>query len=102
MTPDIEWREAESNPYQMSGEPWIGPDAIVTNLFVRLVEEWDPFVVTPKTFHDAGDTVIVEGRYTGVYKATGRTQDAQFCHIWGIEGGKVKSFQQYTDCGDAT
>ena len=29
MDPRIEWREAESNPMQASGEVWIGPDAIL-------------------------------------------------------------------------
>lgn len=97
MTPDIEWREAENNPYRMSGEPWVGPDAIVTNLFAKLAEEWDPFVVTPEKFHDAGENVVVEGRYTGKYKATGRDSNTQFCHVWGLDDAKVKSFQQYTD-----
>ena len=29
MSPDIEWREAEGNPYQPNGAAWIGGDAIV-------------------------------------------------------------------------
>jgi hypothetical protein len=97
MSPDIEWREAESNPYKMDGKPWVGPDAVVQNLFARLGEEWEGFTVTPASFHDAGQTVAVEGRYTGKYKATGRGLDAQFCHVWKLENGKVKSFQQFTD-----
>jgi ketosteroid isomerase-like protein len=97
MTPDIEWRSAEGNPYRMSGEPFIGPDAILTNLFAKLGEEWAPLVVTPTKFHDAGNTVVVEGRYTGTYKATGRNCDAQFCHIWSLDSGRVKAFQQYVD-----
>ena len=35
--------------------------------------------------------------YTGKYTANGRESNTQFCHIWGLDGGKVKSFQQYTD-----
>jgi hypothetical protein len=71
MSPDIEWREAENNPYKMDGKPWVGPDAVVQNLFARLGEEWEVFNVTPASFHDAGQTVAVEGRYSGKYKATG-------------------------------
>lgn len=97
MSPDIEWREAEGNPYQMDGSPFVGPDSVVRNLFVKLGEEWENFTVTPQAFHDAGDVVVVEGRYTGKYKATGRDQDAQFCHVWKIADGKIKSFQQYAD-----
>jgi ketosteroid isomerase-like protein len=97
MDPAIEWRQAEGNPYEPSGAAWIGPDAVMQNLFVRIVTEWDGFTVTPKEFHDAGDTVVVEGRYTGTYKATGRSMDAQFCHVFKIRDGKATSFQQFVD-----
>ena len=53
--------------------------------------------MNPKQFHDAGDTVVVEGRYTGTYKATGKSLDAQVTHIWSLRDGKVTSFQQYVD-----
>ena len=97
MDPNIEWREAENNPYQPDGAPWVGPDAVVNNLFVKLGTEWDGFTVNPKEFHDAGDTVVVEARYTGTYKATGKNLDAQVTHVWGLRDGKVTSFQQYVD-----
>lgn len=97
MDPNIEWREAENNPYQPSGAPWVGPDAILDNLFVKLGNEWDGFTVTPKEFHDAGDTVVVEARYTGTCKATGKHLDAQAAHFWRLRDGKVISFQQYVD-----
>jgi ketosteroid isomerase-like protein len=95
--PKIEWREAEGNPYQPSGKPWIGPESVLENLFVRLGSDWDRFAVHPKSFHDAGDTVVVEGRYSGTYKKTGKPLDAQVCHVWKIKGGKLTSFQQYVD-----
>jgi ketosteroid isomerase-like protein len=97
MDPSIRWHEAEGNPYMPSGEAWVGPDAIVNNLFVKLVEEWDGFTVQPQTFHDAGDVVVVEARYTGTYKATGKPMDAQVCHVWTVKDGKVVKFQQYVD-----
>jgi ketosteroid isomerase-like protein len=97
MSPGIRWHQAEGNPYQPSGVPWVGPDAIVNNLFMKLGTEWDGFTVHPKSFYGAGDTVVVEGRYTGAYKPTGRSIDAQFCHIWDVKDGKVTRFQQYID-----
>ncbi len=51
--------------------------------------------VHPKQFRDAGDAVIVKGRYTGTYKSTGRSHEAQMCHIWRLRNGKVAGFQQY-------
>jgi hypothetical protein len=67
----LEWREAESNPYKPDGKGWIGGEAIVRHLFMRLATEWDGFTVTPGAFHDAGDTVAVECRYTGTGAAVG-------------------------------
>jgi hypothetical protein len=50
--------------------------------------------VTPKEFHDAGSVVAVEARYTGTYKQTGKSLDAQVCHVWRIRDGKVTSFRR--------
>lgn len=97
MDPAIHWHEAEGNPYMPSGEAWIGPDAVVENLFVRLGEDWDGFAVHPASFHDAGDSVVVEGRYTGEHKGSGRSLDTQFCHVWSLKDGKITKFQQYVD-----
>lgn len=93
----VEWREAEGNPYEPSGNAWIGKDEVTQNLLAKLGTEWDGFTVTPKAFHDAGDTVAVEGRYTGIFKGTEKSIDGQFCHVWKLADGKVKSFQQYVD-----
>jgi uncharacterized protein len=40
---------------------------------------------------------VVEARYTGTFKQTGKELDAQVCHVWNIRDGKVTSFQQYVD-----
>ena len=95
--PQIEWREAESNPYQPDGSAWIGGGAVTENLFMKLGSEWDGFTVSPRAFYDAGVVVVVEARYTGTYKATGKSIDAQVCHVWGLHDGKITSFQQYVD-----
>jgi uncharacterized protein len=98
MDPGIEWREAEGNPYEPSdNKAWRGPGAVMQNLFVRLATEWDGFAAHPGEFYDAGSAVVVEGRYTGTYKQTGRKFDAQICHVWKIRDGKITSFQQYVD-----
>jgi ketosteroid isomerase-like protein len=95
--PNIQWREAEGNPYEPAGTPWVGPEAITQNLFMKLGTEWDGFTVSPREFHAAGNTVVVEGRYTGVYNASGKSLDAQVCHVWKLRDGRVTSFQQYVD-----
>lgn len=96
MAPDIEWNEAEGFPYG-DGNPYRGPDAIVSGVFARLGTEWDGFAAVPEEYLDAGDTVVVLGRYRGTFKATGRSLDAQLAHVWRVRGGKAAAFQQYTD-----
>lgn len=96
MSPDIVWNEAEHFPYA-DGNPYVGPDAVARGVFARCVSEWDGFAVKPEEFLDAGDTVVVLGRYLGTFKATGRPQHTQFVHVWRTAGGKVVRFQQYAD-----
>jgi uncharacterized protein len=47
--------------------------------------------------HDAGETVISHGYYSGTYRKTGRQARAQFAHFFTLRDGKVVKFQQYTD-----
>jgi uncharacterized protein len=96
MSPAIEWNEAENFPYS-DGNPYRGPDAILAGVFARIFEEWDGFGVVPEQFHDAGDTVIMTGRYTGTCKATGRAMNPQVAHIWTLADGKAVRFQQLVD-----
>jgi ketosteroid isomerase-like protein len=95
--PEIEWREAEGNPYQPDGAAWVGPQAVLERLFMRIGAEWDGFTVNVRTLHDAGDHVVMEGRYTGTHKASGMALDAQVCHVLRFRDGKLASFQQYVD-----
>jgi ketosteroid isomerase-like protein len=96
MSPDIVWNEAENFPYA-DRNPYLGPEAVLTGVFARIGTEWDGFTVVPDDLLDAGDAVVVLGRYKGVFKATGRALDAQLVHVWRVEDGKVVAFQQYTD-----
>jgi len=95
--PEVQWREAEGNPYQLDGAAWIGPQAILEKLFVRIGSEWEGFTVTVCTLHDAGEYVVMEGRYTGTYKPSNQSIDAQVSHVLRFRDGKLLSFQQYVD-----
>jgi uncharacterized protein len=70
---------------------------VAAGVFARLGGEWDGFAVNLETVHDAGETVVTRGRYTGAYKQTGKPINAQFAHVWRIVGGKIVAFQQYAD-----
>lgn len=92
----IEWREAENFIYS-DRNPYVGPQAVLEGVFMRIGTEWENFQVTPMEFHGDGNTVFVQGRYTGTYRASGKPLNAQFMHVWRLDGGKAVKFQQYTD-----
>jgi ketosteroid isomerase-like protein len=91
---NIVWKEAEGFPY---GGTYNGPDAVVQGVFMRLGTEWDGFAAVPAEFIDGGDTIVGLGQYSGTYKATGRSFQANFAHVWKIESGKATRFVQYVD-----
>jgi ketosteroid isomerase-like protein len=95
--PQIEFRLAQGHPYRMDGKPWIGGQEIARNFFMKAGPEWENWRILPEHILEAGDAVIVECRYAGMYKPTGGVLDVQVCHIWRLKQGKVTSFHQYID-----
>jgi uncharacterized protein len=94
LSTEIEWTEAEGGPY---GGIYVGLDAILGNIFMKLGTEWEGFTAIPKEFVTDGDTVISLGEYSGTYILTGKSFRAPFAHVWKLKEGKVVTFQQYTD-----
>ena len=94
--PQINWLEAE-NFLLDDQNPYVGPMTVATGVFQRLVERIDNFGVYPEHYHEAGDTVVAEGRYRGTMKATGVAVDTQYAHVWRLRNGLVTGFQQYVD-----
>jgi hypothetical protein len=96
LDPRVEWREAENFIYA-DGNPYVGPQAVLEGVFMRLGDEWEGFAVSAEGVLDAGETVVGYGHYSGTYKQTGARVRAQFAHLFTVRGGKVVKFQQYTD-----
>jgi ketosteroid isomerase-like protein len=94
LSPDVAWTEAEGFPY---GGTYHGPRAVLESVFMRLGSEWDGFAAIPDEFIDGGDTVVVLGKYSGKYKATGKSFQANFAHVWKMQDGKAAQFIQYVD-----
>lgn len=94
LSPDIEWTEAEGFPY---GGTYRGPDSVLNGVFMKLGTEWEGFAAVPDEFLDARETVVVLGKYSGTYKATGKSFQANFAHVWKTSEGKAVRFTQYTD-----
>jgi ketosteroid isomerase-like protein len=92
----IEWREADNSTYA-DRNPYVGPQAVLEGVFMRLGSEWNGFTVEPSAILDAGEYVVTLGHYSGTAKKTGKSVHAQMVHVWSIEDGKAVKFQQYTD-----
>jgi ketosteroid isomerase-like protein len=92
---DIEWQQAQGLPH---GGVYRGIAEVRQNIFDPLDRDWwDEFTAAPQEFLDAGDNVVVLGRYRGVAKESGRSLDVPFVHIWTVRDGKVTMFRQFLD-----
>ncbi len=91
----VAWTEQEGFPYYTG--TWIGPQAVLDGLVLRLVQDWDDFAVTADDCSTEGDRVVSFGAYSGVYKATGKKMRASFAHRWQVRDGKITRFDMFTD-----
>jgi ketosteroid isomerase-like protein len=95
MSPDIEWHQAQGLPH---GGLYRGVDEVRRNIFEPLdADWWSEFSADPDEFLDAGEQVVVLGRYRGVAKQTGKHLDVPFVHVWRVAGDKAVRFRQYLD-----
>ena len=73
-----------------------GIQAVINEVFEPTLERFDDFRVSA-TVSDAGERVVVIGRFLGRGKDTGNELNAPFAHVWTLRNGKVTQFQNYTD-----
>ena len=92
--PAIEWTSAEGAPYPGT---FVGPQAVLDGVFMRLGTEWEGFRADATEFIDGGDQVVAPGRYRGTYRATGRSRSAAFAHVCTLHDGRIVRFRQYLD-----
>jgi ketosteroid isomerase-like protein len=92
---DVEWQQAQGLPH---GGTYRGRDEVRRNIFEPLdAEWWSEFHADPTEFLDAGDQVVVLGRYSGRAKGTGRELDVPYVHVWTFADGKAVRFRQFLD-----
>ena len=94
--PAIEWFAAENSPLA-DRSPYRGLNQVVEGVFTRIGLEFPGLAIQVDELLDAGDKIVMLGRYHGVRKATRKGFHAQVAHIWTITGGKATKFQQYLD-----
>lgn len=95
MHPEIEWHQAQGLPH---GGVYRGLAEVRRAIFDPLAESWwDEFHADPDEFLEAGEHVVVLGRYTGRAKGTGKPLDVPFVHVWSFRDGKAVRFRQFLD-----
>lgn len=94
LAAEIEWTEAEGFPY---GGTYIGPEAVLMNVFMKLGTEWEGFSAIPEQIIADGEAVVALGNYSGKFLATEKSMTVPFAHVWTIRDGKAVRFVQYTD-----
>jgi ketosteroid isomerase-like protein len=94
LAPEISWRQTPGFP---NAATFTTPDEMLAGVFGTLGEEWDGFKGVPSEFIVDGDRVVVLGVYSGTSKATGRSFEAPFAHVFWVRDGAIVEMQQYTD-----
>jgi ketosteroid isomerase-like protein len=95
--PAIEWHECTGMPFVKGDGIFIGPDAVVTNVFMNLPVYFDGFNIAPNEIFGADDKVVMVGYYQGRNKATGNPFKANATHVWTVKNGKLAKFFQAVD-----
>lgn len=94
IAPDCRWTEMDGFP---CAGTFVGPEAVVANVFAALGQMFDGYVFRLERLLDAGDDVVGIGDYSGTYKATGKAFHARVVHVWHVDGGRITRFEQFTD-----
>jgi uncharacterized protein len=96
LDPDVEWFTAQGHPYART-RPWRGVDEVVREVVEHVNDDWEGYATEVHEMVAFGDEVLVTGRYTGRFRATGRHLDAEVCTIYTVRASKIVRFRQYTD-----
>jgi ketosteroid isomerase-like protein len=94
MADDIQWTEADGFP--LAGT-YVGPQAVLEGVFMRLGEIGDDFAAVPEQFVADGDTVVALGSYNWKNKTSGEPAVVKMVHVWTLKAGKAVAFQQHVD-----
>lgn len=95
MDEGIVWEQAQGLPH---GGLYRGLAEVRRAVFDPLHGEWwDEFHAVPSELIEAGESVVVLGRYTGVARGTGKLLDVPYVHVWTFRDGKAVRFRQFLD-----
>ena len=92
MDDDLVWSTLPSLPF---GGVYHGPSG-AAEFFAKLPQLYSELAVTPETWFDAGDAVVVQGVHRG-RTVNGTPFEAPFLHLWTLRDGKATGFTEVMD-----
>jgi uncharacterized protein len=93
-TDDIEWIQNEGFP---GGATHKGATEVVEKVFKANDHNWENFTYEIEQFLDAGDSIIVIGKYSGHHRISSKSMRAVAAHIYDLREGKVCRFRMFAD-----
>ena len=90
----IEWTERGGG--RAPSGTFRGPEAVGREVFALVPTNFEEFRADPDQFIDAGEDVVVVGRFRGKTK-NGVTFDAAFVHVQRVRNGKITRFENYVE-----
>ena len=94
LDPDIEWHEPGGG--RAPKGTYRGAGSVAGEVFSAIPRNFVEFQVEQDHFIDAGDHVVVTGRFLGTATG-GQGLDAPYAHVWAMRGGKAASFRNYVE-----
>ena len=94
LAPDVRWEVVEGFPYS---DVYLGLDDVLGRFFARLFADFEDWHTEPDEFFEVGNRVIALGKYSARAKATSRTFQARFTHVWTLRDGVIVRLQQCAD-----
>jgi len=91
---DIEWHEPGGG--QAAQGTYRGAQSVANEVFASVPATFENFQGAPDQFIDAGEHIVVVGRFRGRSKA-GRDLDAPFAHVWTMRNGKAVRFYNHPE-----
>jgi ketosteroid isomerase-like protein len=90
----VQWQVPAELPY---GGTYSGPEEVL-KLLGGLGDYYTEHGAVTEAYHDAGDTVIVQGRHFGKVRG-GEKFESGFAAFYTFRNGKVAAMREYVDAG---
>ena len=94
LHPDVAWNQCEGFP---GGASRRGAEDVIAGVLRGNDQRWTGFSVDVERFLVDGPHVVVLGAYAGTHAETGRRMRSVFAHVYEVDAGRVRRFDQIAD-----